>query len=40
MYDTLRFRLNCLEREKRDLLSKFDFKKEDTPDTGLVNWII
>lgn len=26
MYDTLKFRLNCLEREKRDLLSKFDFQ--------------
>lgn len=31
MYDTLRFRLNCLEREKRDLLSKFDFQEGRHP---------
>lgn len=32
MYDTLRFRLNCLEREKRDLLSKFDFQEGRYPE--------
>ena len=31
MYDTLKFRLNCLESEKRDLLSKFDFQEGRYP---------
>ena len=30
MYDTVKFRLNCLEEEKKFLLSNFKFQYRDT----------